>query len=167
MDSPFKLKTFWAYHAFHRLYLVISPLGSVCPYPILPTPGQVCNLPGGLNCRYDYGHAHDCCGRCAQNFSCVERNTTSDTGLWQQMPSFCPEDCCGEKGEWSILYLFDCVLLTTGEVISQNYYCQYLVILLICSNVRSRGRKSTYNNNGMCNLVSKLSIYFMRIFTAC
>ena len=76
-----------------------SSQGSVCPGPTLPTPGQPCSqLPGALECHYDYGQEHDCCGRCALNFTCVPDSFTAGSQVWQ-MSLYCPSDCCGSEGE--------------------------------------------------------------------
>ena len=113
---------------------VIGNPGSVCPSLAPPTPGQPCTLPGELDCQYESEHEqyeHDCCGRCAQRFSCVSDSSTSGAGLWQMSSSPpCPADCCGSEGErwkencWNIP-LLELILLATGEVTSPNYPDNY------------------------------------------
>ena len=74
-------------------------LGSFCPSPILPTPGQPCTAPGALDCPYLVDD-ECCCGQCEKIFSCVSDSTSGD-GLWQLRP-LCPEVGCGSQGkQWT------------------------------------------------------------------
>ena len=87
---------------------VIGNPGSVCPYPIPPTPGQPCTLPGELDCHYEIEYEHDCCGnRNAQNFtvSCVSDNSTIGAGLWQS------RQICDSEGKGSSI---NCVITFGG-----------------------------------------------------
>ena len=72
--------------------------GSVCPSPTPSTSGQPCSqLPGALECNYEYEHC--CCDRCAHNFtaSCVYGN--SDNGVWQSSLCHANAEGCGSEGE--------------------------------------------------------------------
>ena len=82
--------------------------GSVCPFPILPTLGQPCTLPGALDCYYDeISLEHSCCGRCRPTISCVTDASNTSAGVWQLITPVCPVDCCGSGGE--IFYLLFCM----------------------------------------------------------
>jgi len=78
--------------------------GSLCSYPIKPTLGQPCTLPGALDCPYEIlidnqGYPGECCcGRCDADMTCAPDSTTG-SGLWQPMhATLCPSDGCGREG---------------------------------------------------------------------
>ena len=83
-----------------------SFLGSFCPSPIPPIPGQPCTLPGALDCPYE-GFSDDrgltgycCCGHCGIGMTCAP-DLTNESGLWQPKHSvLCPTEGCGSEGEW-------------------------------------------------------------------
>ena len=88
------------------LQLRLFTPGSVCTFPILPTPGQPCTLPGALNCQNEHffdnhgGTGNCCCGRCDIDMTCAHDPTTG-FGLWEPMHStLCPAEGCGTDGEW-------------------------------------------------------------------
>ena len=115
-------------HYFCKFETLLS--GSICPFPILPTPGQVCSLPGALDCHY--GNFTDlsmncCCGRCDVDMTCALDPATG-TGVWQKMYSpLCPSEGCGSQGGFQAkkqtAKLTHCLPL--GVITSPNYPGNY------------------------------------------
>ena len=105
VEKFFYTTTWNDFFCFHHYACKFETLlsGSNCPFPILPTLGQVCSLPGALDCHY--GNVTDlsmncCCSRCDVDMTCALDPGTG-AGVWQKMYSpLCPSEGCGSQGEF-------------------------------------------------------------------